>query len=771
MSTERKIYDGEDVIANESKHLTERRRRMFGEEAAEKFEDNKFGIALSGGGIRSATINLGFLKTLNLFKIIRKADYISTVSGGGYTGSYIQATLKSKGTFDALFDEKRIRHLRNYGNYFVPGQKSTSKQWNGFLLLIGYLGSFLMSLLSLGIVVGMIGVIYYLFGEMANADGQAFADNYSENRKIVYDYGLPALLTVIGLHFLANISMIFNLRISKYFTKVEAALVFIAILCFVGVFIFSFEDIRILEGRTYLICAAIFFGLYFIGYFANPNGISFHRYYRNQLAEAFLHDTGDYENVYLKDLSNLDGDEKDYIAPYPLINTCLNIQSPDGDDKIKGAKASDYFLLSPLHCGSKLTNYVNTKEFPGYQDMTLPAATTISAAAVNPGMGMYSSGILSFIMTLFNARLGFWVNNPLKKINNFRVWWPTYFFKELLADINTDLKKVNISDGGHIENLAVYELLRRRCRLIIAVDAGADPDYAFMDLENLAVRARNELGVSIQFREDQIPEQTIKPKPSIGFSERRFAIADLYHDWEEFELRDEDGNHIEHNGKRIEVLVNYFESNGKFKFKTDVKVNKKELAGDEYGRLKNLADRHVQAQLDKHPNADGFDKVKFGTLVYVKSSVLTPKGKPFIPKNKDGERNLQFDSYKYKIYHPDFPHESTADQFFDEVQWQAYFELGQFIAKDVLDMRSKLFLKYKSEHEEPKDISVDDLLNCFDKGENLFAEKGKTHEEMLKDFMAEDDDLIVISAGRDAEEANAAPDAAADNELDLEYEM
>src|SRR6267143_4418186 len=46
-----------------------------------------FGLALSGGGIRSATFNLGVLQALASLKLLRKIDYLSTVSGGGYIGS------------------------------------------------------------------------------------------------------------------------------------------------------------------------------------------------------------------------------------------------------------------------------------------------------------------------------------------------------------------------------------------------------------------------------------------------------------------------------------------------------------------------------------------------------------------------------------------------------------------------------------------------------------------------------------------------------------
>ena len=116
-------------------------------------------------------------------------------------------------------------------------------------------------------------------------------------------------------------------------------------------------------------------------------------------------------------------------------------------------------------------------------------------------MGTYSNRILSVLTTIFNARLGYWILNPKKtKLYDSLVWWPRYFVYELLSKIGMDNEMLNISDGGHIENLGIYELLRRKCRLIIAVDAGADPEFTFDELENLTIRARNELGLEIRFQ-------------------------------------------------------------------------------------------------------------------------------------------------------------------------------------------------------------------------------------------------------------------------------
>ena len=119
------------VIALEDKQLLKRRKKLYGEgEDAEKLKKTKFGIALSGGGIRSATINLGFLKTLNKFGILKRADYLSTVSGGGYTGAYVQATLKNEGDFNQLFADQHIEYMRSRGEYLVPGKKVEIKGAN-----------------------------------------------------------------------------------------------------------------------------------------------------------------------------------------------------------------------------------------------------------------------------------------------------------------------------------------------------------------------------------------------------------------------------------------------------------------------------------------------------------------------------------------------------------------------------------------------------------------------------------------------------------------
>lgn len=642
-------------VIKEENILLKKRRELIGKEDPEKLEMNRFGIALSGGGIRSATINLGFLKTLNRFGILEKADYLSTVSGGGYTGGYIQTSLKNGVTYEELFQDTHIKHMKERGAYMVPGM-GLWKMWNQFLLIIGFLFSLLMSWLSPLIIIALVYGLYLFLDELI-----VFGDTAPQLRKDYFDqlflYGGISLLGILLIHFLFNVIKSFHLDISLGLHKVEAAAVFVGLLCFFIAFFLGFEGINggvfQLENFSLYLMIAILLGI--MGMITNPNATSFHRFYRQRLADAFLGFAGVYKNVLLKDLFQVDKKEKrHYNAPYPLVNTCLNLQS-SSDENFQGTKASDYFLLSPLYCGAKLTAYVSTKDTYLYNKLTFPAALTISAAAVNPGMGIYSNKILSILTTVLNLRLGYWMPNPLKlKVTHPLVWWPLYFFYELLSKIGTDNKMLNISDGGHIENLAVYELLRRRCRLIIAVDAGEDSNFAFTDLENLTIRARNELGLDIRFRPGNIPEDIIRPKPSHGYSSKRFAIADIYQLWDK----------VIENG---EEKIKYFK-----------------------------------------------DK-KIGTFVYVKSSVTAPEGRPKITQKKG---TTEHDTYYYKIFHPDFPHEPTSDQFFDKTQWESYYLLGQFLAVDVLGIEN--YAEYQDDT--CPQYSIDHLIGKFNPASRTMPE-------------------------------------------------
>ena len=92
------------------------------------------GLCFSGGGIRSATFGLGVLQSLARLQLLNKFDYLSTVSGGGYIGSWLTAWIhRHPQGLDGVIEDLRVtpktgatevpppvQWLRNYSNYLSP---------------------------------------------------------------------------------------------------------------------------------------------------------------------------------------------------------------------------------------------------------------------------------------------------------------------------------------------------------------------------------------------------------------------------------------------------------------------------------------------------------------------------------------------------------------------------------------------------------------------------------------------------------------------------
>lgn len=191
---------------------------------------------------------------------------------------------------------------------------------------------------------------------------------------------------------------------------------------------------------------------------------------------------------------------------FPVINATLNLGAPrraDWSDR----KAAP-FTLTPLHCGAACLGgqsgrYVATAEYAGSRPggVSLGTAMAVSGAAVSPNWGYHSSALTAFIMTLFNVRLGAWLPNPLRpqaaaKQGRAPGW--RLLADELLARTDGDRDYVYLSDGGHFDNLGLYEMLRRRCRVIAVVDATRDPAGDDADLGAVISKARIDMGVQVR---------------------------------------------------------------------------------------------------------------------------------------------------------------------------------------------------------------------------------------------------------------------------------
>lgn len=233
------------------------------------------------------------------------------------------------------------------------------------------------------------------------------------------------------------------------------------------------------------------------------------------------------DDVKLSDLKIAEGNDG-YDGPIHLFNTAINLAG--GEDLTQQDRMANSFTLTPSSCGNANLGFRPTKDGDGSfaGGLTIGRSIAISGAAANPNMGYRTSPAMAALMTLFNVRLGWWVGNP----HDSRRWkmpGPPWALGSLVVEMmsGTDSNNgfVNLSDGGHFENLGVYELVRRRCRYIIVVDAGADPDYEFADLGNLVRKCRIDFGVDIEIDIDPL-----RPDPETGLARWHCAVGHIRYD-------------------------------------------------------------------------------------------------------------------------------------------------------------------------------------------------------------------------------------------------
>jgi hypothetical protein len=282
----------------------------------------------------------------------------------------------------------------------------------------------------------------------------------------------------------------------------------------------------------YFVVGVILFGL---SYLLRPNANSLHRLYRDRLSKAFLFDP----SQLTRERASYDKEEsvdqgRDFApidrmriselappvpyAPYHLINAALNIQGSDYANR-RGRNA-DFFLFSPSYVGSEATGYCETQALESATGLDLATAMAISGAAFSSNMGSSSIRALTPTLALLNVRTGYWLANPRYHVPPVdgpagRQRRPArtskfYLWSEISGRLYEDSDCVYITDGGHIENLGIYQLLRRRCRLIVVVDAEADPAMRLASFITLQRYARIDLGVRISMPWDEIQSTTRK---------------------------------------------------------------------------------------------------------------------------------------------------------------------------------------------------------------------------------------------------------------------
>jgi hypothetical protein len=84
-----------EINAKEAEEVHKRREHQGIQTAIAPEGHNTIGVGYSGGGIRSATFCLGVTQVLAERRLLKEVDFLSTVSGGGYTGCFLTTRLGS----------------------------------------------------------------------------------------------------------------------------------------------------------------------------------------------------------------------------------------------------------------------------------------------------------------------------------------------------------------------------------------------------------------------------------------------------------------------------------------------------------------------------------------------------------------------------------------------------------------------------------------------------------------------------------------------------
>jgi hypothetical protein len=275
-------------------------------------------------------------------------------------------------------------------------------------------------------------------------------------------------------------------------------------------------DPRTTWGPVRLLGLAFFLAAfsYYAAGFVNINRFSLYDLYRMRLTREFLGASNrnrrpdfwtgfdETDDIPLADLWPSQTDWERRL--YPVVNVTLNMAATERLEWQERKAVS--FVLTPHYCGSGATPDLGFRDTKDYASgLRLGWAMSVSGAAVSPNAGYCTMPGLALLMTLFNLRLGAWSGNPGKAgAQSYRLRGPDNALRPLLSEAfaltDDQAKYIYLSDGGHFDNLGVYEMLRRRCRFVVISDATCDPDYAYADLGSVVRKAAIDFGIRIRFK-------------------------------------------------------------------------------------------------------------------------------------------------------------------------------------------------------------------------------------------------------------------------------
>jgi uncharacterized membrane protein YidH (DUF202 family) len=451
--------------------------------------------------------------------------------------------------------------------------------------------------LSAGVSSSALGVIGAIYQFIVGRDKKASSSTFSTVRILI-----TAVLLVYGILLVAY--SVVQWGNSKEVYVAGISLPILAIIGFIGVF---------------------------AGFIVNANYIGIGRMYRDRLMELFLPDADAIQENQWKragtadqfDLKKLVGAEGTPQRPLHLVN-CNVVMVGARQDRFRG-RGGDSFVLNPRFCGSSATGWIDTDKL-GDGHFTLATAVAASGAAASPHAGVAGRGItrnplVSLLLSLTNVRLGYWIRNPRAsggKQKNWHKWFPPNLLapgirQGLFGSGTTENAFfIELTDGGHFDNTGIYELIRRRVKVIVLSQASQDVSFAMEDLANTIQRVRVDFGVHIRFTSETYPLDLLRPVQLGAVVKRGWAVGTI-----------------------------------------------------------------------KYPGTK-----QLGIILYLQAAPVT---------------GMNADTVSYWRRNVDFPNQTTADQFFDEEQLEAYRELGMAIAQNAIET-------LKGQHD-----ARDEPMNCLRK--------------------------------------------------------
>jgi len=218
-----------------------------------------------------------------------------------------------------------------------------------------------------------------------------------------------------------------------------------------------------------------------------------------------------------------------FRGPFPIVNCALNLGG--SSDLSLHTRHSASFVLTPLRSGADRRAVGYARSHPPGEEFAagvpLGQAISVSGAAASPNMGYSTSPLVAVLLTMFNVRLAWWFPNPGRKYWSaqwlrFSLW---YLVKEMFGAADERNHFINVSDGGHFDNLGIYELVRRRCKVIIASDAECDDNLTFGSLGRVVRMCETDFGARIDIDVESIRAHTEHPQSRAHCAVGRITYA------------------------------------------------------------------------------------------------------------------------------------------------------------------------------------------------------------------------------------------------------